>query len=456
MNSFLPHTPGDVEAMLAAVGAPTIDALFAHVPKHLRERARHIAVGPAASETDVRRRFGRMGAMSARVAPERVFMGAGAYPHQIPAVVDHLLQRSEFATAYTPYQPEVSQGTLQAIFEYQTFVATLMGLDVANASMYDGASAAAEAVLMARRLRPGRETILVSRAIHPHYRDVVQTYVRALGDVRVVELPWGRDGRLDPDAVRKVANGQTLCAVIGYPNVFGIVEDLASIAPIVVEAGGLVVSVTTEPLALAAMRSPGGSGVDIAVAEGQSFGMPLSYGGPGVGLFATRDQLVRAMPGRLVGETTDTRGQRGYVLTLATREQHIRRERATSNICTNQGLCSLAVTVYLSLLGRRGLQDLARVNRDRAAAVRAIYEANGFRPRFDAPTFNEFVVDAPGITTNWGEWTERHGLIPGFPLDRWFPELAGALLVCATEVHGAAELAALGQALEATARQHGR
>jgi glycine dehydrogenase subunit 1 len=452
VSSFLPHTERDVATMLAAIGASSIDELFAHVPERLRTAAA-VGLPPGLSEPEVRARFAAFGAANGAPSPDRVFLGAGAYPHYVPSVVDHVLQRSEFATAYTPYQAEVSQGTLQAIFEFQTFAAGLLGLDVANASMYDGASATAEAVLMARRLRPDRSVVLLSRALHPHYRDVVRTYLGALSDIEVREVPWAADGRMDLDHLAASVGEDTVCVVLGYPNVFGCVEEVATVAGIVRPAGGLTITATTEALALAALRSPGGSGVDVAVAEGQSLGLPMSYGGPGLGLFATRDAYVRAMPGRLVGETTDTRGARGYVLTLATREQHIRRERATSNICTNQGLCSLAVTVYLSLLGRRGLQDLARTNRSRAATVRATFAAHGLRPVFPSPSFNEFVVDAPAIVGNWEGWIERFGVVPGFPVGRWFPELADALLVCATEIHDAAAIGRLDSALDATVRR---
>lgn len=447
MSSYLPHTPRDVEEMLAAIGADSVDRLVAHVPEELRRTA-SIELPAALTEPELRARFSSWGAASTAPEPRHVFLGGGAYPHHLPVVVDHVLQRSEFATAYTPYQAEVSQGTLQTIFEFQTFVAMLTGLDVANASMYDGASAAAEAVLMARRLRPDRSTVLVSRALQPHYRQVIETYLHALPGVQVRDVPWGRDGRIDPDHLAGMVGGDTLCAVLGYPNVLGCVEDLGALAAVVAGVGAITVSVTTEALALAALRSPGASGVDIAVAEGQSLGLPVSYGGPGLGLFATRDGFVRAMPGRLVGETTDVHGARGYVLTLATREQHIRRERATSNICTNQGLCSLAVAVYLSLLGRHGLQALAAENRARAGAVRSVFAARGFPAVFDAPTFNEFVVRAPAIVRDWEGWIERTGVVPGFPLGRWFPEQDDALLVCATEVHDDAALAALGAALD--------
>jgi len=315
--------------------------------------------------------------------------------------------------------------------------------------MYDGASATAEAVLMARRLRPDRPRVILSRGLHPHYRGVVETYVSAL-DLEMSSVPWGSDGRIDERALGPLLDERALCLVVGYPNVLGCIENVGRIAQQVHAAGGLVITATPEPLALAAIRSPGGAGVDIAVAEGQSFGLPVSYGGPGLGLLATRERFVRSMPGRLVGETTDARGQRGYVLTLATREQHIRRERATSNICTNQGLCSLAVTVYLSMLGRQGLQRLARSNRARARQAADLYREHGCSLMFEAPHFNEFVVHAPAICRDWEAWVDKHGVIPGYPVERWFPDLSDGLLVCATEIHDDASMRYLAKALAET------
>ncbi|HWP65575.1 MAG TPA: aminomethyl-transferring glycine dehydrogenase subunit GcvPA [Candidatus Limnocylindria bacterium] len=447
MSAYLPHTSDDVAAMLAAIGAPSIEALFAQVPAGLRERAR-LDLPTGLAEPELRRRFE---ALAARNGDAVVFAGGGMYPHDVPAVVDHVLQRSEFATAYTPYQPEVSQGTLQAIFEFQTFVALLTGMDVANASMYDGASATAEAVLMARRVLPGRRTVWLSRALHPHYREVVATYVQALDDIVVRELPWNAEGRTDAAAVAAKAADDTLCVVAGYPNVFGVFDDLSALAGAVHRVGGLVISVTTEPLALAVVRPPGACDVDIAVGEGQSFGLPVSYGGPGLGLFATRDRLVRSMPGRIVGETVDARGRRGYVLTLATREQHIRRERATSNICTNQGLCSLAVTVYLSMLGRRGLQALAARNHAAAHDTAARLARAGLAGVFAGPFFNEFVVRVPDAPAVWERLARNDGLVAGVPLGRWYPELSDALLLCVTETHTESQIARLVDVLAAAA-----
>jgi glycine dehydrogenase subunit 1 len=433
VSGYTPHTPSDVAAMLATIGVGSVDELFAHIPASLRSRAT-VDLPAGLTEPELRRTLGALAARNAGGAGGAVFLGAGAYPHWVPAVVDQILMRSEFATAYTPYQPEVSQGTLQAIFEFQTFAALLLDLEVANASMYDGASAMAEAVLMARRVLPGRRTVWLARALHPQYRDTLRTYVRGLGDVELRELPFTAEGRTDLAALKAALGPDVLCVVLGQPNVFGVLEDVAAAAALAHDAGALCLTATTEPLAFAVVRPPGACGADIAVAEGQSFGLPMSYGGPGVGLFATHERYVRSMPGRVVGETVDGAGRRGYVLTLATREQHIRRERATSNICTNQGLCALGVTVYLSLLGRNGLRSLAETNYRAAHRAVARLEAAGVRRRFAGPFFNEFVVDAPEAAARWEELAQD-GVVAGFPLERWYPELAGSLLVCVTEVH---------------------
>ena len=328
----------------------------------------------------------------------------------------------------------------------------LLGLDVANASMYDGASAAAEAVLMARRLLPGRRTVLVARSLHPHYRETLRTYTRGLDAIDIVELPFAADGRVDGAALGAGLAKDALCVVLGYPNVFGVIEDVAGVAALARAAGTLTITATSEPLALALLRSPGGCGADIAVAEGQGLGLPVAYGGPGVGLLATREAHLRSMPGRIVGETVDGVGRRGYVLTLATREQHIRRERATSNICTNQGLCALAVTVYLSLMGKNGLRRLAEVNRRNAWAAAARLEAGGVGRALTGPFFNEFVVRVPDAAAR-ADAAAADGLVPGLPLERWYPELPDTLLVCVTEVHGEPEIARLVDTLAEPRRQ---
>ena len=450
MSGYSPHTPADLAAMLEAIGVSSIDDLFRQVPAGLRERAAHDR-SPGMTEPELRAHLEELAARSTG-ASSTVFLGAGAYPHWVPTVVDQILLRSEFATAYTPYQPEVSQGTLQAIFEFQTFAALLLGLDVANASMYDGASAMAEAVLMARRLLPGRRTVLVARSVHPHYRETLRTYTRGLDGIDLVEVPFAADGRIDMAALRAGLEKDALCVVLGYPNVFGVIEDVSAAAALARDAGTLTVTATSEPLALALVRSPGACGADIAVAEGQSLGLPVAYGGPGVGLLATREAHLRSMPGRIVGETVDGVGRRGYVLTLATREQHIRRERATSNICTNQGLCALAVTVYLSLLGRNGLRRLAEVNRRGAWAAAARLEARGAARMFAAPFFNEFVVRVPDAAARC-EAAAADGIVPGLPLAQWYPELRDGVLVCVTEVHGEPAIARLVDVLAEQRRQ---
>lgn len=420
--------------MLAAVGADSVAALFAHLPEELRSRA-EIQLSSGASETSVYARLTAL-AQANRVAPEVVsFLGAGAYPHFSPVVVDQILQRSEFATAYTPYQPEVSQGTLQAIFEFQSLVATLLGLDVANASMYDGASATAEAVLMTKRIVPQRSVMLLARSVHPQYRQVIQTYVSGAPGMQLVEVSWAADGRVDFADLERLLDERVCCIVLGYPNVFGVIEDVARVSDLARRRGALIVTTTTEALALGLLKSPGELGADIAVAEGQSFGIPMSYGGPGVGLFACRERFLRNMPGRLVGETVDHEGRRGFVLTLATREQHIRREKATSNICTNQGLCALAATVFLSLMGKRGLRELAERNVKKSHFARELLEKQaGCRTPFAGPFFNEFVIELENAREVWNRLRDQ-GLIAGVVLEDWYPELKNCLLLCVTELH---------------------
>ena len=434
MSAYTPHTPADVAAMLQAIGVGAVDDLVAHVPAALRERA-GIDLPVGLTEPALRRTMEDLADRNASIPPDAVFLGAGAYPHLAPSVVNHVLLRSEFATAYTPYQPEVSQGTLQAIFEFQSLVAALFGLEVANASMYDGASATAEAVLMAKRILPQRGTILVARSLHPQYRQVIRTYLEGVPEARIVELPWGEDGRIDVTALVRHLDVTVACVVVGYPNVFGVIENVAAIADAAHQSGALAVTATTEALALGLLKSPGELGVDIAVAEGQSFGIPVSYGGPGVGLFACRERFLRSMPGRLVGETVDHEGRRGFVLTLSTREQHIRREKATSNICTNQGLCSLAATVFLCTMGKQGLRELAERNVKKSHYARdLLLQNNTYRQHFSAPFFNEFVLLVPKARVVWNQLKEQ-GIIAGLPLEDWYPELKNCLLLCVTETH---------------------
>jgi len=442
---FIPHTSDDIAAMLGAIGVADVEALFRDVPAALRAGA-HIDLPPGLSEQALTT---HMEALANRNDAGRMlsFLGGGAYPHFAPAVVDHVLQRAEFYSAYTPYQPEVSQGTLQAIFEFQTLVAMLFDLEVANASMYDGASATAEAVTMALRIHPKRHRVVVARSLHPQYRETTATYLAGAGDVEVSEAPFGTDGRIDLDWLRRHAGADTAAVVAGYPNFFGVIEDLAALRAGLPDPDTLLVTATAEPLALAVIQAPGTLGAEIAVGEGQSLGVPLSYGGPGVGLFATRNRHVRSMPGRLVGQAVDGEGRRGFVLTLATREQHIRRERATSNICTNHGLIALAVTAYLSLLGKHGLRRVGLTNLERAHRARArLIDGGGWQSGFSGPFFNEFVLRGPDVSGRLRR-AQDAGVLAGLPLGRWYPEIADGLLVAVTEVHDDAAIDRLAEVL---------
>jgi glycine dehydrogenase subunit 1 len=439
---FIPHTLSDIERMLETVGADSVDDLFASIPDSLRRRA-GLDLPAGVGEQAVSEAMASLAEANPRVAS---FQGAGAYRHFVPSAVARITGRSEFSTAYTPYQPEVSQGTLQAGFEFQTYVSILTGLEVANASVYDGASALAEAVLMALRLRPERGRVLISAGVHPEYRSVVRTYLEGYGRGEIEVVGLASDGRTNAASLEAALGDDVAAVCIGYPNLLGVIDDLPAAAKAAASHGALAVSVTTEALALALLRAPGDCGADIAVAEGQSLGLPVSYGGPGVGLFASRAEYLRQMPGRLVGRTVDDDGRPGFVLTLSTREQHIRRDKATSNICTNQGLAALAITVYLGLAGRRGLRELAALNARKAhdVANRLAKEA-GAAPVFDAPFFNEFVIDEPA-QPGWYDECVAVGLVPGVRLDQLYesdPAWRGKLLVTVTECSAPADVDAL-------------
>jgi glycine dehydrogenase subunit 1 len=418
--------------MLETVGAKSLEDLFRSIPERLR-LSRPLEVPAPIDEIELLAEFRRLAARNQVEHPP--FLGAGAYPHHVPPTVDQLLLRGEFFTAYTPYQPEISQGTLQALFEWQTLVCLLTGLEVANASMYDGATATAEAVLMATRLT-GRKRIAVSAAVHPEYRKVLATYLASTGD-EVVTVPYGEDGRTDLAALGRAVDERTAAVVIGYPNFFGVVDALPEAAALARKAGALTIAATAEAVALGMLKGPGELGADLAVGTFQSFGNPLNFGGPAPGFFAAREAHVRQMPGRLTGATVDKLGRRGFVLTLSTREQHIRREKATSNICTNSGLTALAATIHLSLLGKAGLARLAQLNYERGRRLRDAMRKVGFGLRFSGPTFNEMafeVGDAEAVV----ERLARRGIAAGAPLGRWYPDdprMKGALLCVATEVH---------------------
>jgi glycine dehydrogenase subunit 1 len=434
---YLPHSDADRKAMLATIGVASIDDLFADVP---RERMIGDIPGlpKAQSELSVERKLSAMASKNIPASSVPFFAGCGAYKHHVPASVDYIIQRSEFMTAYTPYQPEIAQGTLQYLFEFQTQVAALTGMEVANASMYDGSTAAAEAVLMAHRLTKRRRA-LISHALHPHYADVIETMSQYSG----FETVAGANVRLEGLAAQ--IDETTSCVVVQNPDVFGGIHDLTALAEAAHQKGALLIVVVTEAVSFGAIRSPGSMGADIVVAEGQSIGNGLNFGGPYLGLFATRQKFLRQMPGRLCGETTDQSGRRGFVLTLSTREQHIRRDKATSNICTNSGLCALAFTAHLSLLGEAGLRKLARLNHSNAVALaKALAKVKGVRvltPAF----FNEFTIETPMAGDAVIDALAEKGIIGGVPASRLWPtvsEYANRIIVAATEVTTPDDIAA--------------
>ena len=443
---YIPHTAGDVTEMLERIGVGTLEELFVEVPESVRLK-RPFDLPEAVSETELLRELKALGAKNATPETYRNFLGGGAYHHFIPTVIDLLVSRSEFYTAYTPYQPEISQGTLQAVFEFQSLICQLTGMDAANASMYDGASACAEAVLMAVRLTR-RKRVLLSRALNPRYRAVVATYCRYLS-LELVDVAIAADGRTDLADLHAKLDDTTAAVVVGYPNYFGVIEDVAALAEASQEAGARFVTAVAEPVALGLLKSPGELGADIVAGDGQSFGLPLAFGGPYVGFFAVRQKDVRGMPGRLVGETTDLDGQRGFVLTLATREQHIRREKATSNICSNQGLCALMATIFMSLLGKQGLREMAEQNLAKAAYARQkLSGVKGFSLVFGAPAFNEFVVRCEAPVAEVLARLEGLGILAGLPLGEDYPELADCFLVCVTEQNQREDIDALVTALQ--------
>jgi len=428
---YLPLTERDRAEMLGAVGVDSIEALFTDVPDAAR-LDEPVDLPTAKGEIEVERLISRMAARNVAAGSVPFFVGGGLYRHHIPAAVDHLIQRGEFLTSYTPYQPEVSQGTLQYLFEFQTQVALLTGMEVANASLYDGATACAEAAMMANRVT-GRRKAVLSGGVHPHYREVCETYARFVGFELLAQDPAPGGG----ENLAGLVDHDTSCVVVQNPDFYGEARDFSELARICHDAGALLVIVVTEILSLGAIRPPGEMGADIVAAEGQSLGNALNFGGPHVGLFATRDKFVRQMPGRLVGQTVDVAGRRGWVLTLSTREQHIRRDKATSNICTNSGLCALAFAIHLALLGEAGLRRLARLNH--AAAV-ALAERLGRIPGVNLVNrtlFNEFVLQLPRPAAEIVEALAVKGVLGGIPVSRFYPdrkELANLLLVAATEM----------------------
>jgi len=448
---YLPHTPDDIQQMLAVIGKRSIDELFETVPPDARFSGK-LAVPPALDESSLMRHLSEIAARN-QGAQLLSFLGAGMYAHHIPPAVDQLLLRSEFYTAYTPYQPEVAQGTLQAIWEFQTIVSELFGLPLANASMYDGASAAAEGAQMARRLTK-RAKIVASGCLHPDYRAVTRTYLGGGADTpSFVEVAPAKNGGADLATLSAALDDDTAAVLVGYPSWLGTVTDLRPLAEAVHARGALLVAACTEPYALAVIEPPGAVGADIAVGEGQPIACPPQFGGPGVGLFSCRDErrFLQQLPGRICGETVDVNGERGFVLTLATREQHIRRERATSNICTNQGLLALSFAIRASLLGKSGFVAVARQCLSKATYLRQrILGLPGYAAAFEpAPFFNEFAVRVRGGSASRAcEAAERQGIIAGFDLGRADPAWSDRLLIAVTEKHRREDLDRLVSALD--------
>ncbi len=444
---YLPLTDADRRDMLAVIGVPSVDGLFRDVPGsvHLSEP---VDLPPHQGELEVERAISAMAAENVPAGSVPFFVGAGAYRHHVPASVDYLIQRGEFLTSYTPYQPEVSQGTLQALFEFQTQVALITGMDVANASMYDGATACAEAALMAQRVT--RKTgVVLSGGLHPHYSETTETLLKFL-EGQVHRLPADVDGTEDAEAE---ISDDTACVVVQYPDLFGRVRDLRPLADACHAAGALLIVAMTEVVALGALTAPGDMGADIVAAEGRSLGNPLNFGGPYVGLFAARDKHVRQMPGRLAGETADVDGRRGWVLTLSTREQHIRREKATSNICTNSGLCALAFTIHLSLLGEDGFRRLAALNHAKAVQLSEKLADSGVEI-LNETFFNEFTVRLPAPAAPVVDRLAGEGILAGVPLSRLLPDdprVERLLMVAVTETATEEDMDRLAAALKEAA-----
>jgi glycine dehydrogenase subunit 1 len=452
--SYVLNTDADQKAMLEKIGVGSVEELFQSIPATLRLQ-RPLDVPPALTEIELQRHLAELGRRNASAEDAVCFLGGGAYDHFIPAVVDAVASRSEYYTAYTPYQAEASQGSLQAFFEYQTLICQLTGLDVANASLYDGGSAVAEAVLMAASISPKRTRVLVAESVHPEYRRTLETYLVNL-DVKADTLPTP-EGFLNPDDLKRAVEDNTLCVIVQHPNFFGCLEEVGALSAAAKAQGALFV-VSFDPISLGLLRRPGQYGADIAVAEGQCLGNPMVYGGPYLGILACREEHVRKMPGRLVGQTVDRHGRRCWVLTLQTREQHIRREKATSNICTNQGLFALRAAVYLAALGPQGLRETAELCLRKAHyAAEQLGQVPGVALRFKRPFFKELTLQVPGQVGLLLSSLLTDGYHAGLPLGRWYPGLANCMSVAVTEKRTKAEIdgltAAMGQAMQTAGRQ---
>ena len=429
---YLPTAPQEDRALLDTIGVAHAEDLLQGIPEPLRLR-RELDLPAGASEQEVAWELLGLANRNTRFCAQ--FLGAGAYDHFVPAAIDAQISRQEWFTAYTPYQPEISQGTLQHIFEYQTLIADLTGLDVSNASLYDGGTACVEAALMAVRVQKKRTTVLVSRGIHPLYREVLKTNFAPHEDLKLVEVGL-KDGVTDPADLAAKLGPDVAAVLVGYPNFLGAVEDLTALGAAVRAAGALLVSVTQEAFAFGWLEAPGKVGADIACGEAMSFGNKPTFGGPFLGFIAVKDAHKREIPGRVVGQTKDLEGKTGYVLTLTAREQHIRRDKATSNICSNQGLVALRANIFLQLAGPTGLRGLAEQNAAKAQYLRArLLDLPDFKPIFEQPFFNEFVLRYNGDLAVLQEACLKESLLPGLDLGRWYPEYQGCMLWCATELH---------------------
>jgi glycine dehydrogenase subunit 1 len=440
---YLPKSPADRKEMLAEIGVDSIDDLFATIPAEFQLR-RGLAIPRQHSESEIVERFRAFAENNATGYAS--FLGAGAYRHYRPVVIDSLVQRGEFLTSYTPYQPEIAQGTLQAMFEFQTMICELTGMEVANASMYDGSTGAAEAMMMAVRII-GRDKAVVARTVHPEYREVLATYAQHQ-EIPIAEVGYAQNGRVDLTALDAAITSETACVLIQSPNFFGTIEDVEAIAEIVHAKGALLIVTIAEAISLGIVRPP--AEADIVVLEAQSFGVPVSFGGPYCGVIACKEKFMRQMPGRLVGETRDADGKRGYVLTLSTREQHIRREKATSNICTNQALIAMMATIFLAVYGKQGLRELAEHNLAKANYLKNAL-ATDAKVLFDgAPRFHEFVVELPASAEETNAALLGHKIIGGLPLSKWYPELGpNVSLWCATELTTRKQMDAAAESLRA-------
>jgi len=451
MIDYIPHTPSDIQAMLGAIGSPNLEALFSEIPEELRLKEDMDLPGPL-SQPELISSLQQVARTNGHLSEYSLFLGAGAYHHFIPPVVEEVISREEFYTAYTPYQPELNQGTLQATYEYQTLICQLTGMEVANASLYDGASATAEAALMACRILQ-RKKILASSALHPDYLMVLRTYLSHLGiDLQLV--PWVKEEGITsfPEAERRL-DRDVAALILQTPNFFGCLEEGGQFAERVHAEGALLIAVVVEATSLGILKPPGEWGADIVAGEGQSIGNPLNFGGPYLGIFATREKFVRQIPGRLVGRTTGAQGRPGFVLALGTREQHIRREKATSNICTNEALCALAATVHLCLLGPRGLRQLALLNLQKSHyAKEKIAGLSGFELPLSGATYNEFVMRMPRSVGEINRRLMERKIIGGLDLGRFFPETEDRCLFCVTEMNTKEEIDRLAESLDELTR----